>query len=415
MIDLINKLKPIFHRMKFTPKDIKDIKKEVEPLFEKCGFREEIPNNPKIAIFMINGIGDAICASEAIIRIKEKYPESEITLFSPKVIKELYFACPLIDHYEEFNKSDYISEDLYNFFKLAFQNHYNIGYILSIEPYLYKLLYIAGINKIYGLKIDQSHPHMYWEPYQVQIPYQNLITKTYPVIKGLTFGEQLANMVIEKNNKFNLSLWITPNSLKKVEKYEESDNNIAIVISSNIKRKKYPYYNQVLNMFYEMNPNLKFFIFGGKQELEDEVFKNLLECKNVISLVGELSIHESIAMLSKCKYYIGNDTWLSHAAGALSMPSVVLMPYPANKKFHKYAPPIWMHPLNSPSVIVLPKTAGSSECMEENFYLGCCSGLTNYEDNICCIKNIKPETVIEAFKYLQTISSGVYYYPKITI
>ena len=67
-------------------------------------------------------------------------------------------------------------------------------------------------------------------------------------------------------------------------------------------------------------------LIGGRTEPDKEIGQRIAAATSghVLSLVGETSIGELIALLSLCKAHIGGDTGSTHIAAALGRPCVGL-------------------------------------------------------------------------------------------
>ena len=83
----------------------------------------------------------------------------------------------------------------------------------------------------------------------------------------------------------------------------------------------------------------KVVLLGGPDEVSQaQEFQSLLYEKSV-NLAGELSIRQTLGVLSNLKLMLGSDTGLMHLAAAVGCPTVTAFgPNPASKWGHDYAP-----------------------------------------------------------------------------
>ena len=70
--------------------------------------------------------------------------------------------------------------------------------------------------------------------------------------------------------------------------------------------------------YYNITPVL----IGGYKDIENaKKIENAISCVN---LVNKLSLRETAALISRCKYYLGNDTGTTHMAVALNKPILLV-------------------------------------------------------------------------------------------
>ncbi|MFN3788062.1 glycosyltransferase family 9 protein [Sulfurihydrogenibium azorense] len=108
-------------------------------------------------------------------------------------------------------------------------------------------------------------------------------------------------------------------------------NYIVIGAGARYLSKMYPYYNQVANIF--INKGYNVVLVGSKEDKEKDkaTYPN-----QVIDLRGKLSIRQSLAVISKSKLVISNDSAVSHMARAVGVK--VLMVYGSTHPYFGFAP-----------------------------------------------------------------------------
>jgi ADP-heptose:LPS heptosyltransferase len=106
-------------------------------------------------------------------------------------------------------------------------------------------------------------------------------------------------------------------------KYFKNGNNKYICIHPGsggdryrIKRWDAKYYGILADKIHQ-NYQYRIIFIGGREE-KDLVASILaeMECKSAVNLVGELTLRECAALLSKAEYFVGNDSGLAHLAAA---------------------------------------------------------------------------------------------------
>lgn len=81
----------------------------------------------------------------------------------------------------------------------------------------------------------------------------------------------------------------------------------------------------------------KVIIFGGKKEKEEiKIFYNQNYEENIINLAGQCTILESIWAMYQCELVIGVDTGMMHCAGAANIPSLTLFGCTSQNQFLAY-------------------------------------------------------------------------------
>jgi heptosyltransferase III len=137
---------------------------------------------------------------------------------------------------------------------------------------------------------------------------------------------------IRRNNSFNpcQEIQILPNktSDKKVNSWIKSHNLsdkklVAIAVNTNMPVKKWPIerYIECINILTKTYGITPLFI-GGSAEMEKT--KPLVKLTNGVMAMGVFSIFETVTLLRKCEFYLGNDTGSHHLAAAAGIPCVVI-------------------------------------------------------------------------------------------
>jgi len=81
-------------------------------------------------------------------------------------------------------------------------------------------------------------------------------------------------------------------------------------------KKKYPHFKELAQALLEIN--FQVFNFGGLNEQLD------IEHKNYQDFAGYQELQDSINLMSRCNYFIANDSGLMHVADAMEIPLITL-------------------------------------------------------------------------------------------
>ena len=123
---------------------------------------------------------------------------------------------------------------------------------------------------------------------------------------------------------------------------------MAVGIGSNMQAKKWHIdkYMAVVDKV-KKNFNILPIVVGGKKEVEEAEYL-INKWGYGASSAGQLSLQESAALLSQCKFYLGNDTGLHHIASSVGIPCIVIFsardnpgrwePYGEGHKVLRYDP-----------------------------------------------------------------------------
>jgi ADP-heptose:LPS heptosyltransferase len=109
------------------------------------------------------------------------------------------------------------------------------------------------------------------------------------------------------------------------------DNFVVIGAGARYLTKMYPYYNKVSEIL--LREGLNVVLIGSKEDTEKD--KSVYP-DNVIDFRGKLSLRQSLAVISKAKLVISNDSAVSHMARATGVK--VLMIYGGTHPFFGFAP-----------------------------------------------------------------------------
>ncbi|MEW6087783.1 MAG: glycosyltransferase family 9 protein [bacterium] len=268
----------------------------------------------KILIIRFSSIGDIVLTSPVLRAVRNKYPESFISMLIKEEFMPLVADCPYLDEVIVFKKNG----GVINLAKKLRENKYDI--IIDIHHNLRSLYldYTLSTEKrlIYKKRILKR-----WLLLNLHL---NLMDKNAGVIDR--YFEALKPLGIE-NDKNGLELWINRNDEEKaIEFLRKHDDNvreifIGLAPFAHWETKCWPldYYVKLINLI-TREINCRFIVFGGPGDGEKlgSSFKNLTN-KPVMAL-GALNLMAQAALLKRCCYFISNDTGLMHIADAAGVP-----------------------------------------------------------------------------------------------
>ena len=186
-----------------------------------------------------------------------------------------------------------------NFFKLlAFikKNNFSKIYIMHFSLFWFLLAKISRIKNIYKYGIIKKNVDIYLN-------------------------------ALEQNKR-----WLNNNNLSSQTKIayphdnNKNNNQIIIGIGSSGPTKKWSTENYIELIKRINNKNIKFFLAGGNNEIENQIANKIIyEIKenSVVSLCS-LTIEDIIPVINSSKLYVGNDTGFMHLSAGLDIPAIGL-------------------------------------------------------------------------------------------
>jgi ADP-heptose:LPS heptosyltransferase len=140
------------------------------------------------------------------------------------------------------------------------------------------------------------------------------------------FKFQLENSgVVVKNSLRPEISWTCINVEKIVNKY--SGKKLILILpfsSAHLPHKRWPYYNQLIDIVKSKHPNLEIIVAPGPEELETA---KQFRATSITNNNRALSIMELAGLIKKSSFVIANDTGPTHIAAHLGKKGIVLFGY----------------------------------------------------------------------------------------
>ena len=389
--------------------DSVDMKHFLEPIFEREGFRDETSSN-EILIVHDAGIGDFVNLSPSIRAIRQKYPNSRITMICNSKSKSLARSCPYIDSFYYIRKESNF-ENFVDLYKTQME------FAEKLLPFKFDLAicfchYIDGILLGYmsgAKKIVHYNGTMICDPtiWKLNIVIDLINWKIPMNLSNMHIADRylglIEGMFDESIEDRSLEVWYEPRCLNIARQilidHGFLDKSIfAIVMGGTGNQKHYPpeKYALLARKISEEIPNARFVILGGTSDIESgkifvREFENL---DRVLDLSGKINLAETSAILSMCSMYIGNDTGTMHVASAVEIPCLIPICFPADHDITPNSVLKMYYPRQVPSIIVQPRQS-LPECINSHeFFFGCQSNQPH------CITQIEVETMLAGFHLL---------------
>ena len=285
----------------------------------------------KILFIRTDAIGDNVLASIILKGIKEKFPKSEITVFCEEHITILYKYSPYVKNIIGIDKKKFYEEPDYKSTIISNLNSYHfdvaINSVYSSEAITDIIMLACGAKQT--IRIDGNYEN---STQQRVMEARELSTFVILTTENRTseidrHKEFLNGLGIEARN-LTPEIWLSKEDEKFADQFfDENDFNPEKTISlfpftqwpiKDFENIRYLLSSPILDDF-------KFIILGGGSNSERAKPLLNLYPNKVYSLVGEIDLLKTAAIIKKSRLLIGADSSGPHIACAVSTPNVVIM------------------------------------------------------------------------------------------
>lgn len=389
-----------------------EIAAELEPLFEKHGYRKHAEGEPlRILLLHDDGVGDFINCSPAIREVRRAYPDAYITLVVFRPGYAMAVTCPYVDQViADERKCDWNDPlALFEWYARLAQKllpmHFDLSFHFTVYGSLVLLSYLSGASRRIGYAPEHG---MLPGPFPLGAV-RGFVTDAVPTIPRGTHSVYRYLPLIEsltgkETEDCRPEIWTLAQETERwrvqLGKAAPDALWIAVAIGSTDGRRHYPAasYAELFQHILEVEArDVRFLLLGGPGDRADgEVLAGALPEQRVWNAVGQTSYRGSAAALSCCRLYIGNDTGLMHAAAASRLPVLTPCCYPADRPMVTNAVPIVHYPYGVPAVLVRPAHA-LPECQDSDDIWGCAMKRPH------CITQITPDLMLRGYRLLNEL------------
>ena len=371
----------------------------------------------KIIIFFPVGIGDSLMFTPIISYLKSKSSimdnyEIDALVMNPateEILKNNNTNFFANIHFINFLKQPILSS-LKEVFRLRKNNYNKSILIFPANLYKYQIIhFLLGAKKRYShTYLLNSSLDLYWLS-NIRIDEDRSLHSTeenYKLIEKV-FNILDRDNTKDKNDKNNeMSIKLNDDSFKFADRYlkkleTDSDNDIQYIgihtgsdTFKNLIHKRWnkEYFIDLIQLIKDKYTNpLHFLLFGISDEIEvNEYIEEKLIAKDLkikITVVKNTSFLESAALISKCSFFISNDSGLMHTAAALDIPVLSIFG-PTNENYTK--------PLTGNHIVSIIKNCNCRPCFEYSKFSLICNETKQYR----CMVDLVPKIVFEDFNKL---------------
>ena len=198
-----------------------------------------------------------------------------------------------------------------------------------------------------------------------------------------------------------LELWLSPeddrfiDELLRDHRVISSDLLIGLVPGAGAPKREWPISSFAeLGLWLHKTYNAKVLLVGGPGEetLGEELQQRL--SYSAINIIGQTTLRQTVALLKRCKLYIGNDVGPMHMAAAVGVPVVELSCHPKNGRPLSPNSPLRFGPWRVEHTILQPKTPlwpCSEECIANQPH--CILGITAEQVKEALVRQLQKQKV----------------------
>jgi len=264
-----------------------------------------------ILIIKHGSLGDIVQISGVLKDIRENHPEDKILILTTAPYVELLSICPYVD-------GTLIDRRL---------PRWNILYLLKLK----KLLTKFNFSQVYDLQ-NSSRTSFYkkfllniskWSSTQTTLKKEEN-KKNFDEDSVLKrFEIQLNNSGIKTKHTLKPDFsWSITNIDKIINKYLSGKFILLFPFCSpNLSHKKWPYYNELIDMIKREHQSLEIVIAPGPDEIEESKKINAI---SITEKDKNINLTQLAGLINKSTYVIANDTGPAHMAAHLGKKGIVI-------------------------------------------------------------------------------------------
>jgi heptosyltransferase-2 len=332
----------------------------------------QFPAAPRILVRGVNWLGDAVMATPALLRLREKFPEAHIAVLTPEKLNDLWRHHPVVNETIAFKAGEgvfAVAKKLRRWGEtpgepgLASQNaataaredarptRFDLALVLPNSPRSAIEVFLAGIPQRIG----------YARPWRNFFLTQAVAARADAVKMHKRSVAEIKRLIAE-NSEFRIQNPEIPKAAHQIYEYL----NLAAALGANPEplapqlfvtleeieatKKKFGL-DKISNPIFGLNPgaeygpakrwpverfisaakeiqqktNCVWILFGGKNDwaITNQIESAILnpQCA-VYNLAGKTSLRELMSLLKLCRVLLTNDTGPMHVADALEVPVV---------------------------------------------------------------------------------------------
>jgi heptosyltransferase II len=313
----------------------------------------QLPTTPRILVRGVNWLGDAVMATPALRRLREKFPAAHIALLGPEKLKDLWLHHPAADETISFAPG----ESFFSIGKKLRAGKFDLALVLPNSPRSALEVFLAGIPQ----RIGCARPWRNFFLTQTVAPRTGAVKMRKPTTEEIhqlvaADGSQrpnsgnrvlpnaatnahqiheylhLAATLGANPEPLTPQLFVTPEEIESVKRKFGLEKITQPVFGLNPGAEYGPAKRWPVEKFIaaakeiQQRTDCTWILFGGKADatLTGKIAAAIHDSRFTIhDLAGKTSLRELMALLKLCRVLLTNDTGPMHVAAALGTPVVV--------------------------------------------------------------------------------------------
>lgn len=286
--------------------------------------KQKVKNPKKILIVQLSKLGDMVCTTPMFRAIKKTFPQTKVLVVGDVINEQVLAGNPDVDTYFACNKKDFFST-------VRRIRKEQPDFVCITGPDFTSLLMaiFSGARSISAFKVSggittETRTYTLLQRFVHSIPYT---FGTY-VPRALLCLLEPAGIMSEKTKKY---LYFTDNAKKKIDTLFSPHNilkkdlvvGISPTAGHRTKQWSANQFAKVADYLYKTY-QAKIIVIGGPQDKkEGDAMQNALnDNTEVINTVGELSVDELKAIISRLDLFISVDTGPIYIAEAFGVATI---------------------------------------------------------------------------------------------
>lgn len=262
----------------------------------------------KILLVQTAFIGDVILITPLITAIKELYPKSVLDVMVIPQTASVLENNPNINKIILFDKrKNKITSFIKTLIRLR-KEKYQMVFTPHSSMTTALLIYYAGIPTRVGFDRWKAKKYL-----THKVPH---LEKKHKTKKNLELLKPFTDKLFSIQTELYPSKEMNENAEKLLNNFIQNGNKIIAIAPGSVwftKRWPIEHYIELSNLLLKENFNIV--LIGSKDE--KEICNQISDHKNLINLVGKLSLLESAAIIEKCDLMVCNDSGALHIANAV--------------------------------------------------------------------------------------------------
>jgi heptosyltransferase-2 len=283
-------------------------------------------NANNILIRATNWVGDAVMTLPALEAVRENFPSASITVLARPWVATVFESHPAVTHVLVYNKHENLKKNISEFFHVAGairEKRYDLAILFQNAFEAALLTYMGGVKQRLGFDSDGRGfllTHAIKRSPEIFAVHQ--VEYYLSILKA-------AGLTAESRNPV---LYLSEKDMDKAEHLLQSEeiakNDFILGISPGAifgNAKRWPF-----ERFAEISDRAsgkwgaKVIILGSKKEKEIGIKMAGMMKNRAADFCGNTSLGEAMGLISKCSFFVTNDSGLMHVAAALGVPTLAI-------------------------------------------------------------------------------------------